>query len=165
VNSWLFVNSWHKSWFDQVFATLAPGQPWKQNHIEISCDWLYQNTGLALTQFLLYRDCTASALRVCFESWFLAFDLDSLNVYHWGVGPTCQWTIIRWMTHHEISLLNLLRVINLEWTRGGRAFIPSVHCLEFPCGTNKFFPKLSSDFFRLVDPLSCLSLLFLMIYY
>jgi hypothetical protein len=39
-------------WLDQVFATLVPGQPWKQNHIEISRDWLYQNTGLALTQFL-----------------------------------------------------------------------------------------------------------------
>jgi hypothetical protein len=39
-------------WLDQVFATLAPGQPWKQNNIEISRGWLYQNTGLALTQFL-----------------------------------------------------------------------------------------------------------------
>jgi hypothetical protein len=39
-------------WFSQVFATLAPSQSWKQNHIEISRDWLYQNTSLALTQFL-----------------------------------------------------------------------------------------------------------------
>jgi hypothetical protein len=148
-----------------VLATLAPDQPWKQNHIEISCDWLYQNTGLALTQFLLYRDCTAPALRVCSESWFLRFDLDSLDVYHWGVGPTCQWTIIKWMTPQEISLLNLLRVIHLEWTGGGKAFIPSTLSLKFPCGTNKLFLELSNNFFWLVDPLSCLSLLFLMIYY
>jgi hypothetical protein len=39
-------------WHDQVFVTLAPCQPWKQNHVKISRDWLYQNTGLALTQFL-----------------------------------------------------------------------------------------------------------------
>jgi hypothetical protein len=36
-----------------LLTALAPGQPWKQNHIEISCDWLYQNTGLALTQFFV----------------------------------------------------------------------------------------------------------------
>jgi hypothetical protein len=125
VNSWLLVNNWHKSWFDQVFAILAPGQPWKQNHIEISHDWLYQNTGLVLTQFLLYRDCIASVfLRVCSEDLIWDLILSFLDVYHWGVGPTCQWKIIRWMTPQGISLLNFLRVIHLEWTGGGRAFIP-----------------------------------------
>jgi hypothetical protein len=69
-------------WLDQVFVTLVPGQPWKQNHIEISCDWLYQNTGLALTRFLKYRDCTASTLRVCSEGCFLGFNLIFFDVCH-----------------------------------------------------------------------------------
>jgi hypothetical protein len=46
------------------------------------------------------------------------------HVLGWSVGPTCQWRIIRWMTPQEISLLNLLRFIHLEWTGGGRVFIP-----------------------------------------
>jgi hypothetical protein len=36
-----------------LLTTLAPSQPWKQSHLEISCDWLYQNTVLALTRFFI----------------------------------------------------------------------------------------------------------------
>jgi hypothetical protein len=86
----------------RLLTALAPGQPWKQNHIEISCDWLYQNAGLTLTQSSLCRDYTASVLRVCSEGRFLGFNLDFLDVCHWGVRPTCQWKMIRWMTHQEI---------------------------------------------------------------
>jgi hypothetical protein len=86
-------------WLNQVFVTVAPNQPWKQNHIEIFCDWLYQNTVLALTQFLLYKDYAVSALRVWSECWFLRvwswLSLESITEV-WG--PTCQWKIITWVT-------------------------------------------------------------------
>jgi hypothetical protein len=49
---------------------------------EISCDWLYQNTGLVLTQSLLYRNYTALILRVCSEVCCLGFNLDFLDVCH-----------------------------------------------------------------------------------
>jgi hypothetical protein len=98
-----------------TWSALKAKSHWNFLWLAVSKYWL------ALTQFLLYRDCTAPVFRVCSESWFLGFDFDFLDVYHWGVGPTCQWTIIKWMTHQEISLLNLLRVIHLEWIVGGRA--------------------------------------------
>jgi hypothetical protein len=127
VKGWLLVINWHKSWSDQVVAhrfgtwsTLKAKSHWD------SCDWLYQNTGLALTQSLLYRNYTALILRVCSEVCCLGFNLDFLDVCHWGVGSTCQWKMITWMTPQEISffLLNLLSVIHVEWTADGEVFIP-----------------------------------------
>jgi hypothetical protein len=53
--------------------------------------WHWHNsccTGIVLPQLL------GLALKV--DS--LGFNLDFLDVCHWGVGPTCQWMIIRWMT-------------------------------------------------------------------
>jgi hypothetical protein len=109
-----------------LLTALAHGQFWKQNHIEISCDWLYQNTGLVLTQSLLYRNSTTPILRVCSEICCLGFSLGFHDVCHWGMGPTYQWKMTTWMTYQEISfsLLNLLSVIHIEWTVDGGVFIP-----------------------------------------
>jgi Cholesterol-capturing domain len=81
----------------------------------LGCYWHSSHcTGIVLLQLLGF------VLRVWSEGWFLGFNLDSFDVYHWGVGPTCQWKLIRWMTSQEISFLNLLRVIHVEWTGGDR---------------------------------------------
>jgi hypothetical protein len=96
-------------WLDQVFTTLAPGQPWKQNHIEFSYDLLYQNTVLVLTQSLLYKDCTASALRVwsvCLflRVWSWLFLVSITDVWYLPVsennhmGDTQEISLLSWVS-------------------------------------------------------------------
>jgi hypothetical protein len=70
------------------------------------------------------------------------------------------------MTPQEISfsLMNLLSVIHLEWTVDDGVFYTLAFYPKFSYEINGLVPEFNSDFFWLVAPLSCLSLLFLMIY-
>jgi hypothetical protein len=61
---------------------LAPGQPWKQNHIEISCDWLYQKYWLGIDTVLCCIGIVLVQLigfDLGFFSCISSFDLSGVN--------------------------------------------------------------------------------------
>jgi hypothetical protein len=66
-----------------LLIALAPGQPGKQNHIEISYDWLYQkywlgiDTVLSCTEIVLLQ---LSGFDLGFSLIFSSFDLSVVNI-------------------------------------------------------------------------------------